>query len=205
MSHAIESAAELPTTRRILDAAGVVFSRYGYRRASMDAVAAEAGFSRQGLYRHFASKDDLFVAVAADMHRRAAMAGEGALAAARAAGGSPADLIAALMSARLWHYLDYVHGTPHAAELMEESNRLCGGQMMDSERLAREGLVALIGEQTSAGRLKLAGGLAPGALADLLILIGRGAKTATPMPDREGFEALVGRLTNLLIAGAIAG
>jgi AcrR family transcriptional regulator len=170
----------------------------------MDAVAAEAGFSRQGLYRHFASKDDLFVAVAADMHRRAARAGAEALAAAHDAGASPADLIAALMSARLWHYLGYVHGTPHAAELMQESNRLCGAQMMESERLARDALIALIAQQAEAGRMTLGGGLSCEALADMLILIGRGAKTAMPMPDRAGFDALLRRLTGLVVAGAAA-
>ena len=44
----------------ILVAAQPVFMRYGYRKTSMDDVAKAAGVSRQGLYVHFASKDDLF-------------------------------------------------------------------------------------------------------------------------------------------------
>ena len=44
----------------VLDAAVAVFSRYGYRKASMEEVARAAGVSRQGLYLQFASKEELF-------------------------------------------------------------------------------------------------------------------------------------------------
>ena len=44
----------------ILVAARSVFVRYGYRKTSMDDVAKAAEVSRQGLYVHFASKEDLF-------------------------------------------------------------------------------------------------------------------------------------------------
>src|SRR5687767_11333382 len=44
----------------VLDAAASVFLRYGYRKASMDDVAAAAGLSRQALYLRFANKDELF-------------------------------------------------------------------------------------------------------------------------------------------------
>lgn len=44
----------------ILTAAEPIFVRYGYRKTSMDDVAKAADVSRQGLYVHFASKEDLF-------------------------------------------------------------------------------------------------------------------------------------------------
>ena len=44
----------------ILQASIDVFLRYGYRKTSMDDLARAAGLSRQGLYLHFASKDELF-------------------------------------------------------------------------------------------------------------------------------------------------
>ena len=46
--------------RALLDAAIEVFARFGYRKTSMDDVARAAGVSRQGLYLHFADKEDLF-------------------------------------------------------------------------------------------------------------------------------------------------
>lgn len=44
----------------ILDAAIGVFLRFGYRKTSMDDVAKAAKLSRQGLYLHFANKEELF-------------------------------------------------------------------------------------------------------------------------------------------------
>lgn len=46
--------------RRLLDAAASVFMRFGFRKASMADIARAAGVSRQGLYLHFATKEDLF-------------------------------------------------------------------------------------------------------------------------------------------------
>lgn len=54
-----------PTSSRqddILRAALPVFGRFGFRKTSMEDLAAAAGLSKQGLYLHFASKEDIFVA-----------------------------------------------------------------------------------------------------------------------------------------------
>lgn len=48
---------------RILEAAARVFARLTYRQASMDEIAAEAGFGKPTLYRYFPGKDALFAAV----------------------------------------------------------------------------------------------------------------------------------------------
>ena len=47
-----------------LAAASALFQRAGFERASMEAVAKEAGISTATLYRHFATKEILFEAVA---------------------------------------------------------------------------------------------------------------------------------------------
>lgn len=49
-------------TAHILAAAIRVFLRQGYKKTSMDELAAGAGLSRPGLYFHFATKEALFVA-----------------------------------------------------------------------------------------------------------------------------------------------
>jgi len=55
------SIADTDTRRQqLLEAALGVFARHGYRKTSMDDVAQAAGVSRQGLYLHFANKEDLF-------------------------------------------------------------------------------------------------------------------------------------------------
>jgi AcrR family transcriptional regulator len=44
----------------ILTAAIPVFGRFGFKKTSVDDLAAAADLSKQGLYLHFASKDEIF-------------------------------------------------------------------------------------------------------------------------------------------------
>lgn len=52
--------------RRIMEAARKHFYAHGLERASVDAIAAEAGVSKMTVYSHFASKEGLFEAVVRD-------------------------------------------------------------------------------------------------------------------------------------------
>ena len=47
----------------LLDAALRVFARRGYREASVDEIAGEAGYSKGALYWHFSGKEELLVAL----------------------------------------------------------------------------------------------------------------------------------------------
>jgi AcrR family transcriptional regulator len=60
------------TRRHLLDAAAIVFARDGFHGASLDDVAATAGFTKGAVYSNFKSKDDLFVAVFEDRLTREA-------------------------------------------------------------------------------------------------------------------------------------
>src|SRR5271156_5578524 len=51
------------TQSRILDAAQTVFSEQGFEKAQLEEVAARAGFTRGAIYAHYASKEDLFLAL----------------------------------------------------------------------------------------------------------------------------------------------
>jgi AcrR family transcriptional regulator len=51
------------TRRRLLEAAARVFRRRGYRGASVEAIAAEAGYTVGALYSNFERKDDLLLAL----------------------------------------------------------------------------------------------------------------------------------------------
>lgn len=46
---------------RILESAQVLFSQKGYCAVTMQDICEAAGFSRGGLYRHYASTEDIFV------------------------------------------------------------------------------------------------------------------------------------------------
>ena len=47
----------------LLEAAAEVFALRGYRDSSVDEIAQRAGYSKGAVYWHFASKDDLFLAL----------------------------------------------------------------------------------------------------------------------------------------------
>jgi AcrR family transcriptional regulator len=53
--------------RAILDAATEVFLKNGYLGTSVDEIAALSGVSKQTVYKHFASKEALFVAIVTAM------------------------------------------------------------------------------------------------------------------------------------------
>ncbi|GLQ56702.1 TetR/AcrR family transcriptional regulator [Devosia nitrariae] len=55
----------------ILTAATVVFLRDGYLGTSMDEIAALSGVSKQTVYKHFASKEALFVEIVTSMTNQA--------------------------------------------------------------------------------------------------------------------------------------
>ena len=52
-----------PARERIVDAAAAVMREHGVANATTKAIAAEAGYSEAMLYKHFADKQDLFLAV----------------------------------------------------------------------------------------------------------------------------------------------
>ncbi|MGE4283602.1 MAG: TetR/AcrR family transcriptional regulator [Clostridia bacterium] len=49
--------------KRLMEKAEELFWRYGYRAVSMDLIAVEAGISKMTMYKHFPSKDDLFIEI----------------------------------------------------------------------------------------------------------------------------------------------
>jgi AcrR family transcriptional regulator len=51
------------TRKELVDAAERLFTAQGFHATSIDAVAAEAGFTKGAVYSNFASKEDLFFAV----------------------------------------------------------------------------------------------------------------------------------------------
>jgi AcrR family transcriptional regulator len=52
------------TREQVIAAASRVFARRGYHRATVDEIAAEAGFTIGALYSNFSGKEELFLAIA---------------------------------------------------------------------------------------------------------------------------------------------
>lgn len=60
---ALQQTRAIDRRQRILDAALQVFSRRGYKDASVDEIAAVSGTSKGGVYFHFANKEAIFLAL----------------------------------------------------------------------------------------------------------------------------------------------
>ncbi len=58
------------TTQRLLDAAEKLIARKGLDAASVENIAAAAGYSRGAFYSNFKSKDDLFIELLRRDHRK---------------------------------------------------------------------------------------------------------------------------------------
>jgi len=173
---------DLPSdTRRraLIDAALAVFARYGYRKTSMEEVARAAQLSRQGLYLHFATKEDLFREVV-----RTSL--EGSLQAATALlrdAGLPleAKLVRAF-DEWIGRYVGMMGAG--ASDLVEAAKTLIGPMVSEHERLFADAVTRTI----SASRLAAAykpSGLTARQLADTLHATARGLKYSSG--SREAF------------------
>jgi AcrR family transcriptional regulator len=84
------SAARKARTEEILDAATRLFGQHGFTETGIDEIGAAVGVTGPAVYRYFASKEELLVAVLDRAVRHAAGLAE----AARAAAASPDDALA---------------------------------------------------------------------------------------------------------------
>jgi AcrR family transcriptional regulator len=112
------------TSRRgpILEAAKGVFLRYGLKKTSMDDLARAAGLSRQGLYLHFQTKEELFRAVTVEL-----------IASTRAASRAALANESESVETRILDAFDALHGkglgqleSEHLDELFEAAREIVG-------------------------------------------------------------------------------
>jgi len=169
------------TSERILRAALETFGTHGYRQANMGLVAEAAGLSRQGVYQHFATKDDLFVALVDDVQARSLHAAARAARDAMSAG--PAATVDALLWGRYGYFAAHLYARPHGADLVAESDRRCGERNAVATQRFRDLLRDQIEWEVADGRLVLdAAGLDTAVVADLLLRAVYGLKGREPDP-----------------------
>jgi AcrR family transcriptional regulator len=106
----------------ILDAAVRVFSRYGFKKASMDDLARAAGLSRQGLYLHFKTKEGLFKEAVLRMVGAMRAAGRAELAREER---SVEERLLGAFEAGHGHAIGQA-GAEHLSELLEAATALVG-------------------------------------------------------------------------------
>ncbi|RKI36067.1 TetR/AcrR family transcriptional regulator [Corallococcus sp. AB004] len=178
--------------RKLLEASLGVFVRFGYRKTSMEEVARAADVSRQGLYLHFATKEELFraaVEYALGNHLEAALA-------ALTATERPleARLVAAL-DERLGCYIGQMGAD--ASDLIETSGVLTGSLLASHDARFEKALARALSDSQLMAVYASAGLTAP-QLARTLHATARGWKhTCT---SREAFVEQITVAVRMLFA-----
>jgi len=98
------------TRALLLDAAEEVFAEKGFTPATVDDIAHAAGYTKGAIYKHFATKEDLFLAVSDRYWRRYFDNFAEVLAAASELGARELDEVA-----KRWRQLSHDRGAEHAA------------------------------------------------------------------------------------------
>ncbi len=184
------------TRERILSAAFTLFGRYGYRRTSMEDIASEAGHSRAALYLQFRNKEDIFRDLARGLHEEALSQAEAVL----AGEGPLAERLLAAVEAKTVRMVEIANTSPHASELMDENNRLCGDLASDTERRYHEMLAKAFRYASDAREIDLASvGLSAPEAADLFARAASGLKG--PDVTTDAYRKRLGSLVKVFVAG----
>ena len=162
---------ELLRRTHLLDASLQVFARYGFRKTSMDEVARAAQVSRQGLYLHFPTKEDLFRATAEHLL-------EGALQQAHAALATDAELEARLVNAFDEWVGRFTGMFAETANDLTDASKLLVQPLVVSYEMRFLASVAAALRDAGLGKVYKGSGLNPQKLARVLHSSARGFKYA---------------------------
>ncbi len=194
----------METRTRILEAAAGVFTRYGFRQANMELVAAEARLSRQGVYRHFSSKDALFVAMADGLHQRSLHQAEVAAAKAQQAGGDVVDVLVAAVCGRTALHFAFLIDAPHAKELNDEHKRHCGPVIEANRNRFLALLIEIIDRARMDRNSASLAGVSSAEFATDVTIIALGLISVLPPTSPEDFRTNLPRMLRRQARGAAA-
>jgi AcrR family transcriptional regulator len=139
------------TRERILVAAIQRFSKFGYRRTSINDVAEEAGLARATVYLYWKRKEDLFVAGLERFNVHSRNLAE----AAAAKKGPAAERMHAMVMAQYGATSDIVHGTASGHELFKANLQLGGAVVEECLRHGEEILNRLLQQGIRDGEFDL--------------------------------------------------
>lgn len=191
----------LPTAQacrsdRIVDAARTLFSRYGYRRTSMDDIARESAVAKATVYAHFKGKEDVFRTVMARTRQTIDECCDAAV-----------DMQAPFRD-RLFAMFDGYYGTvitlmgntEHWEELGATINTLDADNMRAFEHAYVTRLAGLLTSAEMAGEITLARtGMSTEALAATLGRAAYGCKAGT-VPSLPEMQQRLGNIADLTAA-----
>jgi TetR/AcrR family acrAB operon transcriptional repressor len=183
----------------LLDAADRIFQRFGYKKTTVEEIAAEAGFSRGTVYLHFRSKEEIALAWADRLgkDRRAS------LDLIAHSPGSPAERLRRMLLARVLQSFDRAQNYAQSLDELLAALRPALLAQREANHLAEADLFAQVIREGQIGQSLRPGD--PGALARLLILATGSlmpySLTARQLGKRNEVESAVTGLADLLLHG----
>lgn len=179
------------TRQRLVDSAKRRFYRDGFRNAGLEAVLADVGISKAAFYKHFASKEDLMVAVLEDVDRFLQqqfreMVRERGGRSARGQLGALLDVVEEIMSADDFHGCIFVNAVMEFPLAHDPAHEAAA-----RHKRALEDFVYALGER--------AGAADPGALAAELCLIIEGAYVTRSVTGDAGSLETARRLVDQVV------
>ena len=194
---------EDPKREAILASAFTQFSRYGFRRTSMEDIAKEAGTSRASLYSYFANKEEIFRCLSASLHEQTLGDAESHLKGTSSQSGAradPAERVEAALLARLGRFHQVVTQSPHGNEISDENSQLCGDLVRDSQSRFRGMLAGAMRSAVRAGEIELKGaGLTAESASEIIHLCALGLKQGAA--DSATLERRIHRFVQVFFAG----
>jgi AcrR family transcriptional regulator len=156
----------------IVVAATALFNRYGFRRTSIDLLAAEAEVAKPTVYAYFPDKDAIFravvEAVCTAIHRAAEDASK--------TSAPLAERLTEMLTAKFTRHWELVHASPHAQELLDSQGRLGAEIIERADRSYRKLLARVLEVAELAGEIDTSlAGLSPASTALLLLRAASGA------------------------------
>ena len=184
---------------RILAAAMERFSRYGFRRTSMEDIAEAAGVSRAALYLQFRNKEEIFRSLSQELQQETLKAAAAAL----EADGPLSERLRAAVEAKSLRFVAIAHDSPHGDELIDESNRMCGDVAAEAHQRFLALLTRAFRRAVRSGEIDLTvSGLRAAEVAELFTrsVVGLKGPGVTVVAYRRGLAALV----RVFVAGLAA-
>ncbi len=188
------------TAATLLDAALEEFASFGFRRSSMESVARRAGVSRATLYAHWGAKSELFRGLVERLHEQHLAA----MAAAAADLERPfEERLVAVLEARFLRFVELTSASPHAAELYDRHDRLCGDIARASQERSERLLARMLREAAGRGEVDLGrAALSAPRIATVLFDSAHGAKGEDPSSATpEQFRRRLADAVRVLVTG----
>lgn len=139
------------------------FSAYGYRKTSMNDIAAAAGMSRPALYQHYKNKDDIFRGLVCLYYDHVVCDLEAVFEKQRPV----RDTLKAAFSAHLSELFQEMLKSAHGMELLDSGVKNAADIKEEGERQLRGLYAEWLGRETRAGTIHLTE--APEIVADVIL------------------------------------